>query len=276
MALAIAVPASAMAQPKPASREQREAEARRACAAGQVEKGIDILAELLVELGHPNYVYNQARCYQQNGRAEEAINRFREYLRSAPNISAGERQRVEGFVTELETELARRRSLTNHGPQPEMTAPPPKTDTAPPVPPPPTEPEKPVAKVTESRGVPPESAQTLRRSALILGGVGVVGLAFGGFSSFKVHSLAQEQKDMFDAAVRNKAIVDPAVYQENKEAGERYEKLQWVGYGVGAAALVGAGICYLLATGNEAGSTTALLVPDLGPGRAGGLFRVAF
>src|SRR4051794_5725972 len=89
----------------PRSREQRETEARTACAAGRVEAGIEILAQLLTEYSHPNYIYTQARCYQQNGRAEQAISRFREYLRAVPEIAPEERARVERFIRELESEV---------------------------------------------------------------------------------------------------------------------------------------------------------------------------
>src|SRR3954469_10366673 len=97
--------AAADAQAAPRTREQRETEARTACAAGRVEAGIEILAQLLTEFGHPNYIYNQARCYQQNGKAEQAISRFREFLRAAQDISPEERGRVERFIKELESEL---------------------------------------------------------------------------------------------------------------------------------------------------------------------------
>jgi hypothetical protein len=44
---------------------------------------VAILAELFVESRDPTYVFNQARCFQQNGHNREAIDRFREYLRIA-------------------------------------------------------------------------------------------------------------------------------------------------------------------------------------------------
>ena len=279
VALALAAPTSALAQPKPASRELREAEARRACAAGQVEKGIEVLAELLVEIGHPNYVYNQARCYQQNGRAEEAINRFREYLRAAPSISASERQRVEGFVAELEAELARRGSTSAAGARPAetraQTEPP--VDAAPRVRQPPPERDKTEAKVTQTTPTAgAERSQLMRRSAMILGGVGLVAIAGGAFSSLKVHTLVQEQNDRLAEAHAKGGTVPPEIFRENKDAGERYATLQWVGYGVGAAALVGAVVCWVLGGEESASGTTALLLPDLSPNRAGGVLRVSF
>jgi hypothetical protein len=84
------------------SDDARRIEARAACAAGQVEKGIGILARLFAETGDYTWVYNQGRCYQQNGRAAEAINRFREYLRRAQGLSAEDTREVQGFIRELE------------------------------------------------------------------------------------------------------------------------------------------------------------------------------
>src|SRR5436190_22849262 len=103
LALTVALlTAGIRAEAAPRSREQRESEARKACAAGRVEAGIELLAELLTEYGHPNYIYNQGRCYQQNGKSEQAISRFKEYLRAARDISAEDRERVERFIKELE------------------------------------------------------------------------------------------------------------------------------------------------------------------------------
>jgi tetratricopeptide (TPR) repeat protein len=264
-ALALVVPATAAAQPR--SREAREAEARKACAAGQVEKGIEVLAELLVELGHPNYVYNQARCYQQNGRAEEAINRFREYLRAAPKISASERQRVEGFVSELQAELARRNAARPADTHAAETSPTTEPTTTRPPPPAPPEPEKPEVKVASKPEAPPgDRGQTLRQVGYALGGVGVLGLAFGAYSSYKVRALADDTKQMN----LPKGTPDP-----NEDAGHRYEKLQYVGYGLGAAAIVGAVVCLVLGNQDSDGAS-ALVLPQIGPHGAGALVQVGF
>ena len=90
------------------SRNRRALEARRACAAGRVEQGIELLAQIIAETGDPNAVYNQARCYQGNGRAEQALTRFREYLRIAGPLPPRERQRVRRFIVELEQEVEAR------------------------------------------------------------------------------------------------------------------------------------------------------------------------
>lgn len=106
----VSTPARAQLQPPSATAAQedpRELEARAACAAGDVDKGIAILARLFAETGDYTWVYNQGRCYQQNGRAAPALNRFREYLRRGQNLAAEERSEVEGFIKELEAEVAR-------------------------------------------------------------------------------------------------------------------------------------------------------------------------
>jgi hypothetical protein len=61
------------------SAESRVAEARKECAAGRFARGIDLLAELFVQTNEPIYVYNQGRCYEENGKLELAATRFREY-----------------------------------------------------------------------------------------------------------------------------------------------------------------------------------------------------
>lgn len=55
--------------------------ARTACLAGDYSKGATILSQLFVETKDPNYIYNQARCFEQNSRYQEALSRFQEYLR---------------------------------------------------------------------------------------------------------------------------------------------------------------------------------------------------
>src|SRR5688572_13592528 len=86
-------------------REARELEAKRACLASRPEQGIEILAGLYAETNDPTYIYNQARCFEQNGRAQDAVTRFREYLRKTPNLAADERAQVQGRIAELEQQL---------------------------------------------------------------------------------------------------------------------------------------------------------------------------
>jgi hypothetical protein len=93
---------------KPNPLDRRAMEARKACAAGRVEQGIELLAQIIAENGDPNAVFNQARCYQANGRNEQALARFREYLRIAENVQVGEADQVRVYIAELEEEARNR------------------------------------------------------------------------------------------------------------------------------------------------------------------------
>jgi hypothetical protein len=91
--------APVQAKPK---EETRATEARKDCLSGKYELGITILAELFAETKQSTYVYNQARCYEQNGRPADAINRFREYLRIEKNISPGDKAEVDRHIAECQ------------------------------------------------------------------------------------------------------------------------------------------------------------------------------
>jgi hypothetical protein len=84
--------------------QAREVEAKKACLARHTERGIELLAELYAETNDPTYIYNQARCYQQGGKAQEALVSFREYLRKAHELPADEKAQVEAYISELEAQ----------------------------------------------------------------------------------------------------------------------------------------------------------------------------
>ena len=84
------------------SRDTRERAAKKACLTGDVAKGVDILSDLYIDTNDPTYLYNQARCYEQNSRLQDAIGQFREYLRKAVNASEADRADAQKHITELE------------------------------------------------------------------------------------------------------------------------------------------------------------------------------
>jgi hypothetical protein len=242
--LLLSVPAQAAGK----SREQREIEARKNCAAGRVEAGIEILAELLAEYGHPNYIYNQGRCYQQNGRSLEAITRFKEYLRAAQDAPPDERSRVERFIAELEQEL-------------QKASPPP-----PPAEPPRAQVEQigptvaqppPVAASTPAGEMPRAShGHGLRTAGIVLGAAAVAGLATGIVSSLQVRSLQQD----VESAKLGK--LSGAQVHDREQKAHRFEALQWVGYGVAGAAAAGSLVCLIMDashTSTERASAVRLL-----------------
>jgi hypothetical protein len=89
-------------------RDPRELEAKKACLGGRPDRGIELLAELYAETNDPTYIYNQGRCFQQSGQAREALTRFKEYMRKAPNMSADDKALVAGYISELEEQVKAR------------------------------------------------------------------------------------------------------------------------------------------------------------------------
>ena len=88
------------------SRDAREREARKACFTGNVNRGVEILVDLYGETGHPNYIYNQARCFERNGKYEQALLSYEDYLRKAKDLGDPERAQVEKSIAELRAKVA--------------------------------------------------------------------------------------------------------------------------------------------------------------------------
>jgi hypothetical protein len=229
LAALVALPPGLAQAAAPRTRDQREADARKACAAGRVDEGIEILADLYASYSHPNYIYNQGRCYQENGKPEPAISRFREYLRVATDAPADVRERVERFIKELEGE--------RQGPPP----PPPPRDPLPsrPMPPPPSTPPPTVTQTLPPAPAPTQSSPALQAAAIAFGVVGAVGLVGAVLAGAKVSSL---QKDVEGASPGRFTVEDLA---DHESKAHRFETLQWVGYGVAGVGLVGALICVM-------------------------------
>ena len=101
-ALLMAVSATAGAAE---SHDAREREARKACFMGNVERGVEILVDLYVETQHPNYIYNQARCFERNGKYDQALLSYEDYLRKAKDLGETERSQVEKALTELRVKV---------------------------------------------------------------------------------------------------------------------------------------------------------------------------
>ena len=61
-----------------------------------------MLAELWVATGDATWIYNQGRCYEQNGMNELAASRFREYLRKAKDLPAEDVAAINRRIDELQ------------------------------------------------------------------------------------------------------------------------------------------------------------------------------
>lgn len=212
-------------------RDQRELEAKKACLGGHPDKGIELLADLYTDTNDPTYLYNQGRCFEQNGRAGEAITRFREYLRKATTLPPDERGQLQKHIDELEAEAktgaggaAPGAPAANgpNGPNGSILAPAPAPVPA-------------VGVGAAPSGPTPERARQLRIAGLITGGLGALVVVTGVVMGLEARSLSKEVTNDANAGMFSQSKFD---------SGERAQTFELVGYGIGAAALVGGGLLY--------------------------------
>jgi tetratricopeptide (TPR) repeat protein len=243
--------------------DKREIQARADFAAGRYQQAVEKFAELYAQTADPVFLRNIGRCYQKMKRPQEAIDRFNDYLHKATDLSPGERAEIEGYIKDMEALRAAQE--------------PPVAATAPTAPAPPApvaertpdltqrqEPTKtarpspaeapPAAAVSTGAPDARTNARAWRVAGIATAGAGAalagVGLAFGIAARSAGKSVG--------------AQYDPAADAD----GKRYEKLQWIGYGVGAAALVTGVLLYVHGTEKKAGDLHARAAFD---GRGGAL-----
>ncbi len=233
-----------------AQQDTRESEAKKACLANRPDRGIELLAELYAETNDPTYIYNQGRCYQQNGRGPDALVRFREYLRKATAIDPTEKASVERVIAELEQQEQARQSAN---------AATPAASSAPAI--------APAIGVTPAEPEPRADRRQLRIAGIAAAGLGAVALAGGIYMGLRTQQLSDEV-----SADAHRMMFSPSKYDE----GTRAEILQWVGYGVGGLALATGAVLYVIGAGILSRDTTVAVTPSLGPREAGASVRIRF
>lgn len=236
-AIALAKSSKDTGKKPPAAEQTKEGEgpsvaeeARIACLAGDWQKGVRLLAEVYVATKEPTWLYNQGRCYQQSNQGAMAITRFRDYLRVAPPESPLV-AKAKTYIAEIEGDMKKNEPVPAPAPAP---APAP-TIVVQPAPVQVTTTPAVVVTSPSASEAPPQRSFAARATTVSLLGVGALGLGLGVFSSLKVSSLQSDAES---------GKVGAGQLEANRSDASRYETLQWVGYGVGAAALVGAGVVY--------------------------------
>jgi len=226
----------------PAARaaDPRAEEARRACLAGRTQRGIDLLALLYAETRDANYIYNQGRCFQQNGRPEEAISRFQEYLRKAADLSEAEQADVRKQIADCE-QTAAEQEQRRHTPAPAPTS---------------TSPE------------PSDPGHGLRVGGAITAAVGAAALGAGLVLNARARSIEKEIETRFQTT--------GDFSRRTYDSGHQAWTLAWIGYATGAAALGAGVLCYYLGTRPSGAAPEVSALPALAPGLAGGVVRVGF
>jgi len=238
----------------------REKAAQKACALGDYQKGVDILADMLVDSDDPNPVYNQGRCYEQNGRWEQAINRFREYLRKDAKLSDGDRADVERHIAEREKAFARAAPAA----QPAAAAPAPvaRVETPAPAPAP-----SPVAPDVSTKPAPPTSdgnqGKGLRVAGIVCAAVGLAAVGTG-------IGLALKTQDMSSDAQKSGGGT-----QAQEDQRKSLETWGWVSYGVGAATIATGAVLYIVGWPSDK-STSVALLPALAPDGASMILQGRF
>jgi hypothetical protein len=222
--------------------KEMEKAARKACMVGNYQEGVGILVDLFIDVGDSNYIYNQARCFQQNHRWEEAVDKFREYLRKAAKLTAAERGDIEDHIKECESHQTK---VPPAVAAPAPTPPPVPQPVAPvavPLPPPPAPAPTPVLPpAAPARDV--DRGQGLRTAGIVTGVLGLAGLGLGVFCSVKTHNVA------------------------NDDELNSFKTLGIVSYAAGGAALVTGLTLYLAGWSMEGDSDgpAVSLAPVLGP-----------
>ena len=258
------------------AKENKERAAKTACLSGDYAKGVALLAELYVSSNNDvTYLFNQGRCFEQNGRYEEAIVRFREYQLKNADAGNAPDESAEKHIANCQAVLDRQKPAAQAAsavvpaapatPAPSATATEQAGASAPAVE---VKPEV-RSDITESAAaVPATPGHGLRIGGITAAAVGVAGIATGVILNLKANSLA---KDLNDANGSSTTL-----YSRSKESSRStYQTLGWVAYGAGAACLVGGAVLYLLGYGQGQNAQVAF-VPAVGAGHVGAALQGAF
>jgi hypothetical protein len=277
LTFAFATSAFGAAKEGKAPKESKDKVAKTACLSGNYANGVALLAELYVSTNDIAYLFNQGRCFEQNGKYEDAIVRFREFQRKNADAGNPPDAGAEKHIADCQALLDKEKPAIPPAPVPAPTLP-----LAPAA-----------APVVESSGAvsaPGAATQTepspvriaasaggargagMRIAGIATLAVGLAGVATGVTLNLKANSLARELDA--SASTTNSSTT---LYTRSKESSHStYETLSWVGYGAGGACLAAGAILYYLGHSRAADHASVSLWPAAGPGHVGAVVRGAF
>jgi tetratricopeptide (TPR) repeat protein len=235
---------SAPAAGTPTSKEAKERAAKKACLTGDPVRGVEILADLFIDTNDTTYLFNQGRCLEQNRRYEDAIGRFREYLIKTKNLRPEDKADTEKHIAACESYLAGKPAEAAKPEVPKKVA-----DTQPPEPPPP------VIVTTEPKSRPGLAGAGLRTTGAVVAAVGGAGLVAGLVLNLKANAMANDLESQYDPSVAS--------------SRNTYKTAAWLGYGAGAACLIGGAVLYYFGLRRGEDSASLALVPTIGPDMTG-------
>jgi hypothetical protein len=214
-------------------------------------EALPIWARLYALEGKPINLWNAAVCQYHLAQAGQATPNqalaLLEQYRDCPDVPDEKKTKAQRYIDEM-TALKEQRTAA--------VAP------APPAPPP-TAPASPPVVTTSAPTGQEDPGHRLRVAAWTVGGVGAAALLAGIYFSVRTHSL------------EDKVTNEGTFSASDNNAGQFAETMQFVMYGVGAAALVTAGVlCHFGAGRGEVRSVA--LAPLAGAGRAGAVIELRF
>jgi hypothetical protein len=233
--------------------QARDKAAKKACLTGDFHKGAEILADLYLETNDPTYLFNHARCLELNHRCADANDRFIEYMRKSPHLSQDEKLDVEKHIADCKGQISGE-TVPQHAPAALIAPTPAPMVQAPAV--------QPTVDLAASASPSPVASggSGLRTAGIVTGAAGVVALGVGVFCNLKVNSLSDELNTLRQNGGWN---------QSKESSRNSYVTLGWIGYGVGAAALVTGTTLYILGASKKTESTATVAIgPVLLPGVA--------
>ena len=239
-----------------ASHDAKERAAKRACLNNDPAKGVQILTDLYISSDNPIYLYNQGRCYEQNNRYEEAIGRFREFLRKssgATNADKEDAASAEKHIADCERLLGRKVA------EPDQPVALPA-----PAPTPPPQPMPPQPLYLQNNVVQQHAAPTapagggLRVAGVVTAAVGAAAILTGVFLNVKANSMVGDVQNSYDSGA----------YSSSKD----YKTGSQIAYVAGGICVAGGLLLYTL--GVRAEHTT--VTPVALQGGAGAMLTGAF
>jgi hypothetical protein len=254
-----------------ASREAKERTARMACLSGDYAKGVAILSELFINTKDSTYIYNSARCFQQNAKFVEAAARFEEYLRVSKKLTEQEKAETQKQISDCQAALARQSGQTTPAAPaaqatPLAAAP---TTTQGVVAPAPPVADRPVvieqAEQATNSAPTAASGSGLRTAGIVTAAVGGVALLAGVILNLKVNSMANDFQNLNG-------------YTDSKESDRKnFQTIGWVSYGVGAACVATGSVLYILGLrGGKQDATSMTFLPAFGPNGAAAIVKGSF
>jgi hypothetical protein len=246
-----------------ATAQDKAKEAKKACISGDFVRGVELLSDLYVETGDPNFVFNQGRCFEQNGRYQDALNRFHEFVRKLKDAGMPADTNVERHIADCQAMLDKQAGvpLTGRAAVPAaagLLTPPAPEPSAPATPP------ASVEAIAQSAPAATPSGAGLRIAGLATMALGAAGLTTGLILNLKANQLADELERS-----------DLSYSRQSDSTRSSYETWGWVSYGVGAACVAGGAALYFLGRRQDPGGPLAF-VPVARPGQVGAAVQGGF